>query len=162
MRRIFMFALLALTLAGGVASADPYRYRGYGARDHRGGVYVQRSYPRHHYRPTYSSRYVTRPYVRSYVRPYVQPYVRVVRRPIYVQAPVIRYRYYNYYQRPALIAENPRPIAGYLWVPGQWQWNGYEWIWRAGHYMPDAAYDNYGYDNTPSSYYNGSYYNNTY
>lgn len=162
MRRIFMFALLALTLAGGVASADSYRYRGHGARDHRGGAYVQRTYPRQYHRPTYNSRYVTRPYARSYVRPYtrsyVRPYVGVVRRPIYVRAPVIPYRYYNYYQRPALIAETPRPIAGYLWVAGQWQWNGSEWIWRAGHYIPDPAFDNYGYDNAPS----GTYYNNTY
>lgn len=152
MRRIFIFALFALTLAGGVASADPYRHYGYGARHHRGGVYVQRTYPRTHYRPYYSSRYV------------VRPYVRVVRRPIYIQASVSPYRYYNYYQRPALISETPRPIAGYLWVAGQWQWNGYEWIWRAGHYMPDPAYDTYqGYDNAPTgTYYDGTYHNNTY
>lgn len=156
MRRIFIFALLAVVMAGGVAAADSYRYRNYGARDHRGGVHVQRTYPGQHYRNNHSPRYVSR----SYVRPYVtRPYVRVVRRPIYVQAPVIPYRYYNYYQRPALIAETPRPIAGYLWVAGQWQWNGYEWIWRAGHYMPDPAYQ--GYDNAPTGYDSG-YYNNAY
>jgi hypothetical protein len=151
MRRIFLFALLALVMAGGVAGADSYRHRGgYGVRNHSGGVYVQRSYPRQSYRPYYSSRYVR------------QPYVRVVRRPIYIQAPVIRHRYYNYYQRPALIVENQRPMAGYLWVPGQWQWNGYEWIWRAGHYMPDPAYDSYGYDNAPSTYDNGTYNSGSY
>jgi hypothetical protein len=151
MRRIFMFALLALTMAGGVAGADTYRHRQSGARDHRGGVTVQRNYqrgnyqrvtPRQNYRQRYNSRVV------------VQPRVRVVRRPIYVQRPVIRYRYYNHYQRPAIIVENRPPMAGYFWVAGQWQWNGYEWIWQPGHYQPDPAYDNYGYD--------GSYYNNGY
>jgi hypothetical protein len=69
------------------------------------------------------------------------------RRPIYVHRPIIRERYYNYYRRPALIVENYNPIAGYYWVPGSWQWNGYEWSWQPGHYEPDPNdgdyYDSY-------------------
>lgn len=134
MRRIIMFALVALTMFGGVAMAD--------RRDHRGGVHVQQSRPRfeRHYNngPRYernhrytSPRYVTRP---SY---------RYVRRPIYVQRPVIRYRYYNYYQRPAVLVENYAAMPGYYWVAGAWSWNGYEWIWTPGHYEPDPNYQTY-------------------
>jgi hypothetical protein len=145
-------------MAGGVAGADSHRNHNSGSRDHRGGVTVQRSYPRQTttrqnyrqgYRPRYNSRVV------------VQPRVHVVRRPIYMQRPVIRYRYHNYYQRPAIIVENQQPMAGYIYVAGQWQWNGYEWIWQPGHYQPDPAYDNYnGYDSSPS--YDSSYDNNGY
>ena len=69
----------------------------------------------------------------------------MVRRPIYVQRPVIRYRYYNYYQRPQVIVENYPARAGYYWVAGQWTWSGYEWTWQPGHYEPDQSY-NYNYD----------------
>lgn len=150
MRRIII-TLLCVTAFGGVASAD----RGYGptVRDHRSG-YVQRAQPtyRYNHRPAY--RY-TRP---SYT--YSRPHVRVVRRPIYVQRPVIAYRYYNYQQRPAIIAENYPSMAGYYWVAGQWWWNGYEWTWQPGHYQPDPNYQNsqsylQQYD---SSYYDQSYY----
>lgn len=138
MRRIFIFAMLALMGLGGVAAADHPRWRG----DHRsGGVYVQRSYPRQAYRQSYRHQY--RPRYPS--RVIVRPDVRVVRRPIYVQRPRIAYRYYNYYQRPAVIAENYAPMTGYYWVPGQWQWSGYEWIWQPGHYEPDPAYNSYNY-----------------
>jgi hypothetical protein len=145
MRRIFIFSLLALVMAGGVAAADSYRYRG--SYNHRGGVHVQRTYPRHSYRSTW------RPYARVTVR----PRIHVVRRPIYVQRPVIPYRYYNYYQRPAIIVENQPPMAGYYWVAGQWQWNGYEWIWQPGHYEPDPAYGTYGYPQAPGGYYGNGY-----
>jgi hypothetical protein len=156
MRRIIITALIALTALGGVASAD---------RDHRrwrndhGGVRVERVQPRSHYRHRPSRVYVpSRTYVRpSYRTTYRRPYVHVVRRPIYVQAPVIRYRYYNYYQRPQVIAENYPPKAGYLWVPGQWTWNGYEWIWQAGHYQPDPNYPQYDYNYDNNQYYDGSY-----
>jgi hypothetical protein len=159
MRRIFIFALLALTMAGGVAGADSYRRGHNDGRYHRGGTYVQRTYPRQGYRQNY------RP---SYSRVVVQPRVHVVRRPIYIQRPAIRYRYYNYYQRPAVIVENQQVMPGYIYVAGQWQWNGYEWIWQPGHYQPDPAYNDYRYQNTPSTYYDsgqsydGSYYNNGY
>jgi len=136
MRRIIMFALLCLTMVGGVASAD--RYRGPSVRDHRGGVSVQPRYEyRQSYRPTYRQ---------SYVRPtYRQNYVRYDRHPIYVQRPAIRYHYYNYYQRPSVIVENYPAMTGYYWVAGQWTWSGYEWIWMPGHYEPDPQYYDSGY-----------------
>ncbi|MGE3457281.1 MAG: hypothetical protein AB7O24_19365 [Kofleriaceae bacterium] len=84
------------------------------------------------------------------------------RRPIYVSGnrysfgngryytyrrPVIKYRYRNYYQRPAVIVESYDPVPGYIWVQGNWQWNGVEWIWQPGHYEVDAtSYDTYYYD----------------
>ena len=74
------------------------------------------------------------------------------RHPIYVRRPIIRERYYDYYRRPALIVENYNPIAGYYWVPGSWQWNGYEWVWQPGHYEPDPNYVGPAYD---GSYYDG-------
>jgi hypothetical protein len=158
MRRTFVFSLLALVFAGGIASADNHRHNQRSWNNARGGVHVQRSYPRQSYRPAYRPTYRSS-YRSPTVRVHVQPRVRVVRRPIYVQRPVIRYRYYNYYQRPAVIVENQPPMPGYYWVAGQWQWNGYEWIWQAGHYEPDPNYvdPSYGYDQAPGTYYDGSY-----
>jgi hypothetical protein len=83
-------------------------------------------------------------------RPVYYQRTHVVRRPIFVQAPTIRYRYYNYYQRPAVLAENYSPMAGYYWVAGAWSWNGFEWTWTAGHYEPDPNY-------VESSYYDDGY-----
>jgi hypothetical protein len=75
-------------------------------------------------------------------------YHNVNRRPIFVSRPVIHHRYFNYYQRPALIVENYNTMPGYYWVPGQWEWSGYEWVWQPGHYQPDPNYvDPYYYDN---------------
>lgn len=83
-------------------------------------------------------------------RPVYVQRTRVVRRPIYVQAPTIRYRYYDYYTRPTVLVENYAPMTGYYWVAGSWSWNGYEWMWTAGHYEPDPNYsepcDHDGYD----------------
>jgi hypothetical protein len=127
MKRILL-TFLALGLLGGAASAD--RRRGGSGRHHdsrstaRGGVVV-------HTTPT---RVYTQPR-----RHYVE-HTRVVRRPIYVQRPAIRYRYYNYYQRPAILVENYPAQPGYYWVAGAWSWSGYEWIWTPGHYEPDANY----------------------
>ena len=84
-----------------------------------------------------------------------------MRQPIYVQRPVIRYRYYNYYQRPAVVVENYPSKAGYYWVAGQWQWSGYEWIWQPGHYEPDTSYDSY-YGNQYGSSYPSSGYDSSY
>jgi hypothetical protein len=78
-------------------------------------------------------------------RVYTQ-HTRVVRRPIYVQAPRVRVRYYNYYQQPQVLAENYAPMTGYYWVAGQWTWTGYEWTWTAGHYEPDPSYVEPSYD----------------
>jgi hypothetical protein len=63
-----------------------------------------------------------------------------------VQRPVIRYRYYDYYQRPTILVENYPAKPGYIWVAGQWTWSGYEWIWQPGHYQPAPAYDQPYYD----------------
>ena len=58
------------------------------------------------------------------------------RRPIYVNRPVIRERYYSYRHRPAVIVEDYGPRSGYVWVRGHWAWNGYEWMWSPGYYNP--------------------------
>jgi hypothetical protein len=133
MRRILPLTLLALTLVGGVASADHYRRGGGGGvvvRDHRG------------------ARPVARPVV-------VRQRRAVVRAPVYVSGgryvfqggvsrtyvrPVIRERYYNVRVRPQIIVENYDPVPGYIWVTGRWQWTGYEWTWNSGYYAPDTRY----------------------
>src|ERR1041385_5629844 len=141
MKRIII-TLLTLASLGGVASADRgHRGGGPVVRDHRpwnapvrtwggsGRTYTQgRTYSR----PTYNRGYV-------YSRPSWSG-VRVTRHPIFVRRPEIRYHYYNYYQRPSVIVENYPSMPGYIWVAGQWQWSGYEWIWQPGHYEPDASY----------------------
>lgn len=148
MKRIITLALAALTLSGGVALAD--RHRGGHDNDRRdrwerrddrrddrrsdrrwerndrsrwsGGVRVTRS------RPTF----------RNNTFYFAGGHSRVYNRP------VIRYRYRNYYQRPAIIVENYDPVPGYVWVAGTWNWNGYEWMWVNGHYEVDVNYDGYG------------------
>src|SRR5262245_28524820 len=124
MKRIILSALVALTAFGGVASAD----RGHGGVRHsQGGVSVTHSH----------GRYVQPRHV-AYNRGYVsRPSYRYVRRPIYVQRPHIAFHYRNYYQRPVVLAENFAAMPGYYWVAGQWNWNGYEWLWTPGHYEPD-------------------------
>ncbi|MBV8758253.1 MAG: hypothetical protein JO257_13285 [Deltaproteobacteria bacterium] len=158
MKRIIL-ALAVVGLAGGVASADRWHGGGGGrgefhgrgelhgggggqvvVRDHRweGGVHVSPSY-RGNYRyerPVYNNSYR----------------YNVVRRPIYVERPIIRQRYYDYRYRPEVIVENYGARDGYYWVNGAWQWNGYEWIWQPGHYEPDPNWV------APSSYYDQSSY----
>jgi len=111
---------------------------------------------------------VNRPRVVVQSRPVYVQRARFVRRPIYVQAPAVRVRYYNYYQRPQIIAENYAPMAGYYWVAGSWSWTGYEWTWTAGHYEPDPTYVEPGYDvnasysvSSPGYDYNYNYSYNT-
>ena len=160
MRRIIITSLIALTALGGVASADRRdrndgnRWRGHD----NGGVRVER---RNHQHRAYRN---NRTYVRPYYRASYRPYVRIVRQPIYVQRPVIRYRYYDYAQRPTMVVENYPTKAGYLWVAGQWSWSGYEWTWQQGHYQPDPAYDQQYYNNDGQSYgpYSGQYDNGQY
>jgi len=108
-----------------------------------------------------------RTYNRGYTRGYNQGYVsrpvyRYVRRPIYVQRPVIRYHYYNYYQRPAVIIENYSTIPGYYWVGGQWNWDGYEWIWTPGYYAPDPNAQGYYSDTYGNGYYENPSYDSRY
>ena len=148
-----MLALTALMLFGGVASADRGRERG---RDtsHRSGGTVVRD---HRYRePVRIDR------GRGYVNRDRGPR-RVERRPVYVNngrfvfhggitrtytRPVIRQRYYDYRYRPQVIVQNFDPVPGYIWIQGQWNWNGYEWIWTDGYWAVDTNYqDTYYYDN---------------
>lgn len=150
MRRILPITLLALTLLGGVATADRYRERDrredrrdrrYERRDDRRGPVVRdhRTYRpvQRDYRPVRHQRRAVardRVYVNNgrYVfnGGYTRTYVR----------PVIRHRYYNYRVRPQIIVENYDPVPGYVWMAGQWQWNGYEWTWTSGYYAPDTRY----------------------
>ncbi|MGN6107476.1 MAG: hypothetical protein ACTHU0_20370 [Kofleriaceae bacterium] len=130
MRRILPLSLLSLTLLGGVAFAD----RGHSSRgrdhqtvrdhrDQRGRVARDRRVVQR--RPVYASngRFVFHNGVsHRYTRP------------------VIRQRYFDYRYRPRVLVENYTPVAGYVWVSGQWQWNGREWLWTAGHYEIDASY----------------------
>jgi hypothetical protein len=165
MKRIILSALVALTALGGVASAD--RWHGGSTRHSQGGVHVSpsRGYYKHsrgHYQqgPRYTYNRGGYAYNRGYV---ARPTYRYVRRPIYVQRPIINYRYSSYAQRPALIVENYNSMPGYFWVPGQWNWNGYEWIWTPGHYEPDPNATGY-YSNSynsqyyaPNPYYDSNY-----
>lgn len=64
----------------------------------------------------------------------------VVRSNIFVDRPMIREHYYHYGYRPRLIGENYGSREGYIFVRGNWAWDGGEWIWQPGHYEPDAAY----------------------
>ena len=143
MRKVIL-ALVSVGLMSGVAAAD----RHHGGWSGGGRVTAHDNHNNHGswsggVRVTPHRNFVeNRNYHRSWNRG--GSYVRVARRPIYVQRPVIRHRYFNYYQRPAIIVENYNPMEGYIWVPGQWQWSGYEWIWQPGHYEVDANY-NYGY-----------------
>lgn len=155
MKRIILSALAAITLTGGIAAAD--HRRGWDRHDDRrhdrwerrdnsrysGGtrVYVTDRRDRGYYRHDRVVR--SRPVFRNNTFYFDGGYHRVYR------APVIRYRYRNYYQRPAVIVENYDPVPGYIWIAGNWQWNGYEWIWINGHYEVDASYEvdaNYYYD----------------
>ena len=141
MRRILPLTLLALTLLGGIATADRYRDRDRGRRyDRSGGVVVRDNRDYRPARPVYRDRRV------------------VTRSPVYVSngryvfhggvsrayvRPVIRTRYYDYRIRPTIIVENYDPVPGYVWVRGHWQWNGGEWLWTSGYYAPDARYQVY-------------------
>jgi hypothetical protein len=161
MRRILVFTLMALTLGSGVALADRDNHRrGDNRSEYRGGDRHDRGIrnprdPDWHQRDRYQRDRHQRD---RYQRDRYQRDHRVIhRRPVHVNngyyqfhngyryrysRPVIRQRYFDYRVRPQIIVENYQPVAGYVWVPGQWQWNGYEWIWISGHYMvdPDIRY----------------------
>jgi hypothetical protein len=59
------------------------------------------------------------------------------------QRPIIRQRYYDVRFRPQIIVENHPAQYGYIWVSGNWSWNGYEWTWTSGHYAPDPSFEVY-------------------
>jgi len=164
MRRIMLMALTALTLTGGVALADRHDgRRGGGARDHRWSSQRNDNGWRHRNNTVRVNRY--RDHDRSRYR-----VVRVNRsRPVFrdnrwhfsggfyrtYTRPVINVRYTNYYSRPRPIVETYDPVPGYIWMAGQWQWNGYEWNWIAGHYEVDTRYQDNYYDG--SVYYDYGY-----
>jgi len=157
MKRIILSALVALTAFGGVASAD--RWRG-DTRHAPGGVTVSPSRGYYQQGPRYT-RERPRHYNRGYTARPMYRY-RYMRRPIYVQRPVVQYRYHDYYQRPAVLAENYNAMPGYYWVAGQWSWNGYEWTWQAGHYEPDPNAQGYYSNTAGSSYCDNPQYDSSY
>jgi hypothetical protein len=135
---------LTLSLLGGVAIADRQHDRRDNQRDKRAGVRDQRDH---------------RPHAKRVNRPAQRADRRVLtRRPIHVTnghyvfhngvrraytRPVIRARYYNVRHRPQFVVENYAPVPGYIWVRGNWNWNGREWRWNDGHFAPDPQYSNY-------------------
>jgi Ni/Co efflux regulator RcnB len=156
MLKALSLTALVLGLTGGVAMAD----RDHGRRDHdRHGGAVVRDHRGDHRTWNRGNNVVirdrghwdrgSRVVIRERPR-YYNNYNydrRVVRRPIYISRPFIGHRYFNYYQRPALIVENYNTMPGYYWVRGQWTWDGREWQWMPGHYEPDPSYadPSYGY-----------------
>lgn len=71
-------------------------------------------------------------------------------RTVVYRRPVIVQRYRDIRVRPQLIVESYPAQYGYVWVNGNWSWNGNEWIWGDGYYAPDPAisayYDDDSYD----------------
>lgn len=163
MKRIISLTALVLGLTGGIAAAD--RGRGGWDRDHRSDRGRDRIVVRDRGNSNWNrggwdrrDRVVrvqrTRPAFRD-GRFYFgnNGGYRVYHRP------VINVRYRDYYRRPALVVENYDPVEGYIWVQGNWSWNGYEWIWAPGHYEVDQSYND-GYYNDGYTeggvYFNGS------
>ncbi|HWU86675.1 MAG TPA: hypothetical protein VN253_05350 [Kofleriaceae bacterium] len=152
MRRTILLSLLGLTLTGGVASADRYYDRGpVGVRDHRwqardysdrGSVVVRdhrwqardRTYVPQRPIEDLGPVYVDNGYFQFY-NGYRYRYAR----------PVIYRRYFDVRVRPQIFVESYQPVAGYIWVGGQWMWSGYEWIWMPGHYEVDPGFAGYEY-----------------
>jgi hypothetical protein len=152
MKRIITLALLGITLTTGAALADRDRghrnndrrhdrveHRDRGGRDrvvHRDRGRWDRGRDRVIIRDRDRHRHVhrSRPVYRNNTFYFDGGVTRVYR------APTVRYRYRNYYQRPTVLVENYDPMPGYVWVQGNWNWNGYEWVWMPGHYEVDANY----------------------
>lgn len=165
MRRIIVFTLLALTLGGGAALADQYR------GDHRRGDHRGDHYRGDHRRGDYRGGVTIR---NPRERVWTQRDHRVIhRQPVYVtngyyqfhngyryrySRPVIHRRYFDYRIRPQIVVENYQPMTGYIWVPGQWQWNGYEWTWTSGYYAVDPSYETSYETSYPDSGYDSGYY----
>lgn len=125
--KIIAAAALVLGLSNGSALADhrhggPWGRSSYGAWNSGGG---------------WHGSVAVRPQWNSYRghREYFAP-----RRPIFVRAPVIRERYFDFRVRPRILVENYAPMTGYYWVNGRWDWDGVEWRWTPGHYEPQANY----------------------
>jgi hypothetical protein len=146
MRRLLL-AMIFLTVFGGVAAADRHR-------DHRGdrgrSTYRDnRGYRNGDFR---NRRVITRNHVYHNNGRYVFHGGRTFN----YTRPVIRSRYYDVRVRPRILVENYTTVPGYIWTPGNWRWDGYEWQWVSGHYAVDPSYTFYdggGYT------YRGTYYN---
>jgi hypothetical protein len=169
MRRIITLTALALGLTGGVAAADRHD-RTFGGNHERGGrdrVVVRTNNNNWNRGGTWNRGGNYNTGNRGYRDN--RSYIRVERtRPVWrnngyyfggnigfrtYHRPVINVRYRDYYRRPALVVENYDPVPGYIWIQGNWNWSGYEWVWTPGHYDIDQSYDQ-SYDQT----YDGGYY----
>jgi hypothetical protein len=118
MRRIITLALAGAVSLGGVAAADEHRdHRGHVERHENHGTYRGHDY--HAYNHYSGPRYEHRG---SYY--------------YYGYHPYYGHRYFNHYRRPALIVENYAPRPGFIWISGQWYWDGREWLWQPGYYAP--------------------------
>jgi len=164
MRKIIVLTAVALGLSGGVALADGRSSPAPTVRDHRGGSFGGSSYQQRYgstgrgassgggygsvhggaqspinrggpssVRGGVTVRSRAPIYARDGLFHFDGGAVRLVR-------PRLNVRYTNYYQRPASIVQSYQPVAGYVWVGGDWQWNGAQWIWIDGHYEVDPAY----------------------
>ncbi len=176
MKRLLTLTAIALGLSSGVALADRHYGGGRGElRDHRGDDVRYRQDNRRWNTGDRNARVVrverVRPTFRDNRFYFGANNYRVYHRP------VINVRYRDYYRRPALISENYDPVAGYVWMQGNWEWNGYEWSWIPGHYDVDSSYhqhqvvdsnddydDDYGnnYDHNYGDTNDNTYYGNTY
>ena len=58
--------------------------------------------------------------------------VRTYRRPVFHE------HYRNHHMRPAVIVESYDPVPGYVWVAGNWNWGGSEWVWQPGYWSVAA------------------------
>lgn len=120
MHRKLIFGLLALALTGGVASADSRRSdRSYRTQQdqHR----AQRSDTHQRRDAHHAPRWQQAPQHHRAHQP-------------------VTHRHFDQHHRPTAIAETHEYGTGYTWMPGQWTWNGYEWIWQPGYYQVERAH----------------------
>jgi len=156
MKKIILSALV-LALTSGAAMADRSHGGGHASGGTRqGGVVVHNNGGFHeggyrggnagwHGNVTVHDRggYDRGGYDRGYNRGYEPRYYHtrgVARGNIWFNRPEIREHYYHYGYRPNLMVEDYGYREGYIFVRGNWQWDGGEWIWQPGHYEPDQAY----------------------
>lgn len=129
-----MISLFALALMAGVAAAEP----------HRGGHWSERSHaqPRSHdthVRSVPGLDHGARQTSPAYGHSHRVPPSRRYADDGGPQRAHLR-GHYDHAHRPALLPENHTHLAGYVWIAGQWAWNGYEWIWQPGRYEVDPSY----------------------